>query len=396
MKRTPLQFTIILLIFFIFPHLTQADDFKNPKPVLLWEQGAPGAKGDADTDKPSIRVYRPAKEKANGTAVVICPGGGYGGLAISHEGTHVARWFRTFGVTAIVLKYRLGAKYHHPIPLQDVSRAIRFVRANAKKYGIKPNRIGVMGFSAGGHLASTVSTHFDAGDSKSKDLVNRESSRPDFSILCYPVISSKAGITHSGSMRNLLGTNPDPKLLASLSNETQVTKETPTTFIFHTAEDPVVKVENSLGYFAALMKNKVPAEMHIYQNGPHGVGLASGDPINSTWKGRLRDWMKGSGFLASIKRGAVKGKITVDGQPLSRGTIAFIPPHPKTEPTAWSYVSRGNYRIPLSRGAVASKVKVEVRDIDKEVVKPLYKNKPLVAEVMKGENVINFELKIIE
>ena len=399
MKTISYHLSILLLTLFALPIVAQADDFKNPEPVLLWEQGAPGAKGEADEDKPSIRVYRPAKEKANGTAVVICPGGGYGHLAISHEGTHVARWYRSFGVTAIVLKYRIAPKYHHPAPLQDVTRAIRYMRANAKKYDIKPDRIGVMGFSAGGHLASTVSTHYDAGDSKSADSVEQVSSRPDFSVLCYPVISSKDHITHKGSFRNLLGTKPDAKLLASLSNETQVTKETPTTFLFHTAEDKAVKVENSLNYFAALKKNNVPAEMHIYQNGAHGVGLGSGNPIVSTWKGRLRDWMKVSGLLATFERGAIKGKIMVDGKPLFRGTIAFIPPNPKTEPTAWSYVARGNYRIPMSRGAVVGRNKIEIRDIDGEIIHvilPLSRlHKP--SEVIKpNENFFNFKLEIAD
>lgn len=382
-----------LLVLFALPPAVQANDFKNPKPVLLWEEGAPGAKGKAEEDKPSIRVYRPAKEKANGTAVIICPGGGYGHLAITHEGSHVARWFRSFGVTAVVLKYRLGPKYHHPAPLQDVSRAIRYIRANAKKYGIQADRIGVMGFSAGGHLASTVSTHFDAGKSKSKDPVERVSSRPDFSVLCYPVISSKNEITHRGSMRNLLGKKPDTKLLALLSNETQVTKETPTTFLFHTAEDPGVKVENSLVYFAALRKNNVPAEMHIYQNGPHGVGMASGNPILSTWKKRLRDWMKASGLLSNVSRGSVKGRIMIDGKPLNHGTIAFIPPHPKTEPTAWSSVSRGYYNIPLLRGAVAGLNKIEVRDIDSEEIKVISKEKEITVEIKPRANVIPFDLK---
>ncbi len=246
----------------------------GPEPLKLWPDGAPGAVGNEPADFPELRVYLPAEDKATGAGIVICPGGGYGALAMDHEGHQVAKWLNTIGVAGFVLKYRLGRRYQHPAPLQDAQRAMRYVRAHAKEWKIDPHRLGIMGFSAGGHLASTVATHFDAGDPKSDDPIERESCRPDFAILCYPVISMTEPFGHSGSKRNLLGPNPDPKLAENLSNEKQVTADTPPTFIFHTGADTGVPVENSLAFYQALRKAKVPAEMHIYQEGPHGVGLA--------------------------------------------------------------------------------------------------------------------------
>lgn len=314
---------------------------QGPEPVLLWPEGAPGAVGTEDADQPSIRIYEPEGEKT-GTVVVVCPGGGYGALATDHEGHQVAKWFNSFGVTAAVLKYRLGPRYRHPAPLQDVSRAIRYMRAHAEELGTAADRVGVMGFSAGGHLASTVSTHFEAGDEASADPIERQSSRPDFAVLAYPVISFVADFSHRGSGRNLLGENPDPELRKSLSNDTQVTAETPPTFLFHTGEDKGVPVQNSLVYYRALVEHGVSAELHVYQNGPHGVGLAPGDPVLSTWKDRLRDWLQVNGFLGEHERAAVSGSVTIDGQPLRWGTIAFISEDPQL-PSAFAMISQGNY-----------------------------------------------------
>jgi acetyl esterase/lipase len=195
-------------------------------------------------------------------------------------------------VAAFVLRYRLGPRYHHPIELGDAQRALRFVRFHAADYGIESDKIGIWGFSAGGHLASTAGTHFDAGNASAADPIERLSSRPDFMILAYPVISFTTPYTHRGSLRNLLGDNPDPKLVASLSNETQVTPETPPAFLFHTNTDSGVPPENSVLFYLALRKAGVPAEMHIYERGEHGVGLAPSDPVLSTWPSRLADWMK--------------------------------------------------------------------------------------------------------
>lgn len=268
----------------------------SPQEILLWENGAPGALGQADTDKPTLTAYR-APRVANGTAIIVAPGGGYGALAIEHEGREWAYWYNAMGITAFVLKYRLGPRYHHPIELGDAQRAIRTVRARAAEFSVMPDRIGMMGFSAGGHLASTAATHFDAGKADLADPIERASSRPDFLILGYPVISFDPAITHAGSLRNLLGENPDPKLVENLSNDLQVTAQTPPTFIFHTTNDNGVPVENSVRFYLALRKAKVPVEMHLFENGPHGVGMALNDPSLSVWPSLLMNWLRGRGLL---------------------------------------------------------------------------------------------------
>jgi acetyl esterase/lipase len=272
-------------------------DAPAPKTELLWPKGAPGAIGSEERDKPSLAVYLPPAEKANGTAVVICPGGGYGFLAKDHEGKQPAEWLNSLGVAAFVLSYRISPRYHHPAPLQDAQRAIRTVRARAKEWNVDPNRIGIWGFSAGGHLASTAGTHFDDGDPKSEDPIDKVSCRPDFLILSYPVITFTDSAMHRGSRDNLIGKEPDPKLIEDLSNEKQVTAKTPPTFLFHTNEDNGVPPENSVLFYLALRKAKVPAELHIYEKGAHGVGLAPKDEVLSTWKERLGAWLKGRGLL---------------------------------------------------------------------------------------------------
>jgi acetyl esterase/lipase len=263
----------------------------------LWTGDAPGALGQEDRDIPTLSIYVAPQEKAAGTGVVVCPGGGYGSLAMDHEGKQIAEWLNGLGISAFVLKYRLGPRYHHPIPLNDVQRAIRTVRQRAKEYNVAANRVGVWGFSAGGHLASTAATHFDKGNPSAQDALDRLSSRPDFAVLAYPVISFTTEYVHKGSRRNLLGERYDEKLAASLSNETQVTPETPPTFLFHTNEDSSVPPENSVLFYLALRKAGVPAEMHIYEKGRHGVGLAPTDAILSSWAGRLADWFKTRGLL---------------------------------------------------------------------------------------------------
>jgi acetyl esterase/lipase len=260
----------------------------QPKTELLWPNGAPGAQGTADEDKPTLTYYAPKRAK-NGTAVVVCPGGGYRGLAMDHEGVQVATWLNSLGITAFVLKYRLGPKYHHPAEMNDVHKAIRTVRARAAEYGVVADKIGVLGFSAGGHLASTAATHFATEDGVS--------SRPDFAVLVYPVISFTTEYVHKGSRLNLLGENPSEADMRLMSNELQVTKDTPPTFLVHTSEDKGVPSENSILYYLALRKAGVPAEMHIYEKGPHGFGLGSLDAVLSTWPGRLADWMRGRGLL---------------------------------------------------------------------------------------------------
>ncbi len=228
--------------------------------ITLWPGGAPGAKGnDPDQDIPTLTAWRAKPEVATGAAVVICPGGGYGMLAMDHEGKQVAEWLNSLGVSAFVLKYRLGPRYHHPAMLQDASRAIRTVRASGPKWGVDPHRIAILGFSAGGHLASTAGTHFDAGKPDAADPVERVSSRPDRLILVYPVIALATPYGHSGSKKNLLGDEPSGELVRSLSNETQVTAATPPTFLTHTNEDIDVPAENSLFFVLALRQPRCPS-----------------------------------------------------------------------------------------------------------------------------------------
>jgi len=261
--------------------------------ITLWPDGAPGAIGKEPADIPTLTPYLP-KEKATGAAVIVCPGGGYNHLA-EHEGRPVAEWLSSIGITAFVLKSRHGPRYHHPAPMQDAARAIRFVRARAAEWQIDPKRIGVLGFSAGGHLASTIGTHFDSGQPNSSDPVEKVSSRPDVMILIYPVITM-GGFTHPGSRKQLLGGEPSAELVRLLSNEEQVTKQTPPTFLVHTANDEGVPVENSLRFADALRKMGVPFELHIYERGRHGFGLGGTDPVLSSWPGRCADWLRLQGF----------------------------------------------------------------------------------------------------
>lgn len=269
----------------------------QPETILLWPEAAPGAVGTEDADRPSLTIYLPSGGNRSRTGVVVCPGGGYGHLAMDHEGRQVAEFLNRHGVAAFVLKYRIAPRYHHPAPIQDAQRALRLVRSRAAEFGLAQDRIGIWGFSAGGHLASTAGTHFDSGNPSAADPVDRASCRPDFLILAYPVISFTTEFTHKGSRRNLLGEDPDPTLVESLSNEKQVTAETPPTFLFHTNEDTGVPPENSVLFYLALRKHAVPAEMHIYEPGRHGVGLAPDHPVLSSWGDRLIGWFHTRGLL---------------------------------------------------------------------------------------------------
>ena len=268
------------------------------KEFPLWPAGAPLAKGQAESDTPTLTPYYPAGGKTTGASIIVCPGGGYGALA-NHEGDHYARWLNELGITGFVLKYRLGsAGYRHPAMLLDAQRALRLVRANAPAWGLDSKRIGVMGSSAGGHLASTALTHYDAGVAASKDPDDRASCRPDIGILCYAVITM-GETTHQGSRQNLLGTNPPPDLAASLSNETQVTKDTPPCFLWSTSDDGSVDVRNSLQFAAALKANGVPFALHVFPHGPHGLGLGTRDPNpgqRHPWVTEAARWLKEVGF----------------------------------------------------------------------------------------------------
>lgn len=281
---TPLTLFLPLGFLFAQPPADLTHSTGTPT-IRLWEGAAPGALGNEDTDIPTLTWYAPAHATTD-AAIIVAPGGSYRNLASNHEGRQVANFLNAAGMNAFVLKYRLGPRYHHPVELGDAQRAIALVRSRAQEFGISPSRIGIMGFSAGGHLASSVSTHNDAAN------------RPDFAILVYPVISLTAPYTHQGSLHNLLGDTPDPALARELSSEFQVTANTPPTFLFSTSADKTVPAENSVAYYLALHKAGVPAELHIFQNGPHGVGLALADPALSVWPTLLLDWLRVRGLLS--------------------------------------------------------------------------------------------------
>jgi acetyl esterase/lipase len=270
----------------------------EPKTELLWPSGAPGALGAEGKDKPTLIIYLPEAEKANGCAIVVCPGGGYGGLAMGHEGHEIGKWLNSLGIAAFICDYRhRGKGYGHPAPLDDAQRAIRTVRARAKEFNVDPKRVGVLGFSAGGHLASTCATHFEDRLKGSSDSIDMQPNRPDFAVLCYPVIAFDADYTHKGSQHNLIGKDASKELVESLSNEKQVTKETPPTFLWHTTEDTAVPPENSVQFYLACVKHKVPAELHIYEKGPHGIGLGAKFPGADQWPKQLELWLGNRGML---------------------------------------------------------------------------------------------------
>ena len=270
----------------------------GPAPMLLWANGAPGALGDADDDKPTITAYIPASNPTK-TAVVIAPGGSYMHLSMVKEGSDVAAWLNARGVAAFVLKYRLGPKYHNPIELGDAQRAIRTVRADAAQYGVAPDHLGMWGFSAGGHLTASAGTMFDAGNAAAADVIEQQSSRPDFLILAYPVITMEDPYVHKGSRTYLLGDAPTQADIDAMSPELHVTPPTPPTFLFTTTDDHTVPVLNSVMFYSALVKAGVPAEMHIFQHGAHGSGLAPTNPQLRPWTELLIKWMRERGYAAA-------------------------------------------------------------------------------------------------
>jgi acetyl esterase/lipase len=274
----------------------------EPQRIPLWEHGAPGTPATKPENEPVLFAYRAEPQDAARSAVIVCPGGGYVHLAMDHEGKQIAEWFNNLGVSAFVLQYRNNSSGHrHPVPMMDGQRAIRTVRSRAAEWSLDPAKIGVMGFSAGGHLASTLATHFDAGHTDAEDPIDHVSSRPDFLILCYPVISMTESYMHRGSRENLLGKDADEALARNLSNESQVTAQTPPTFIFQTDADKSVPAENCVAFYLALRRAGVPAELHVYQDGKHGVGLARDLFGTSTWPDRLRDWMQAGGMTTQTR-----------------------------------------------------------------------------------------------
>lgn len=339
-----------------------SNGFAQPEKVLLWPEGAPGAHGETEDDQPFLDVWSAPKDRANGAAFVVCPGGGYGGLAVDHEGTQVAKWFNGLGVSAFVLHYRLGSKgYHYPIQLIDVQRAIRHVRANAEKYAIDPHRIGIIGFSAGGHLSSMAATLFDEKpEGATHDAIDQVSARPDVAAPTYPVISMSDGFAHGGSRKNLLGPRADDEALArSVSTHLRVTEKTPPTFLFQTDADTVVPAENAVQFYLACRQHGVLAELHVYQPGPHGVGLILGDPVLGTWGGHLRDWLRNQGFFQPAERAGVSGTLTVNGTSVSWGNIVFRSRDPDVA-VASARVMRGKFKLDAANGPVVGPVSLTV------------------------------------
>ena len=278
----------------------------EPTTFPLWPDGAiPYAQGAKEPgDIPAITIYPPPEGTKTGASVVICPGGGYAHLA-PHEAKPVADWLNSLGATGIVLRYRLAPAYKHPAMLVDVSRALRTVRARSDEWNLDPARVGVLGFSAGGHLASTVSTHFDTGDPNAPDPIDYHSSRPDVSILIYPVIDLETKAAHSGSRKNLFGADATPDLIRQFSNHLHVTPETPPTYLVHSFDDEAVPVENSLLYALALKEANVPFAMQVFEHGGHGYGMGGGqsgigpdeEPILNSWPAQCGLWLKRRGFL---------------------------------------------------------------------------------------------------
>jgi acetyl esterase/lipase len=275
----------------------------DPVDMPLWGDTIPGPTSKDPKNIPTLAAHPAPADKATGAAVVVCPGGGYSGRATDHEGKQIVEWLNARGIHAFVLKYRTAGESKitpplEPGPMLDVQRAIRTVRAKAKDWNVDPKRIGVWGFSAGGHLASTAATHFDAGKADATDPIEKVSCRPDFAILAYPVISMKEGVTHGGSRNNLLGNKPDPKLVEFYSNELQVTKDTPPTFLFHTVEDKAVLIKNSQLFEEALKKAGVEgSKLYVEDKGPHGIGLGQKMTPPSKWPTELEAWMKERGLL---------------------------------------------------------------------------------------------------
>lgn len=302
------KYVIVLAgLLFLFAMEVQSQSQK----LFLWPDKIPGAVNGPDywakpseegrciekISNPEMEVFLPEKEKATGAAVLILPGGGYRVVCVHHEGYDLARWLAERGIAGIVLKYRLPSdeimENKSVGPLQDAQEAMRVIRRNAIKWNIDPQKVGVMGFSAGGHLASTLSTHYDE---KVYEVKDNTSARPDFSILVYPVVTFDESFAHMGSRINLIGEKPDPEMIQHFSNELQVNQKTPPTFLVHSADDEAVPVSNSIRYFEALQKNKVPAEMHIYERGGHGYGMGEGGPENA-WPTALVQWMKAHNWV---------------------------------------------------------------------------------------------------
>lgn len=322
--------------------------------VLLWPDGAPGALGTEPKDQPRLTIHLPDKANATGTAIVVNPGGGYRGLAADHEGLQVARMLNANGIAAFVLRYRLRPDYEPSIALEDGKRAIRWVRHNAQDYGISEDRIGVLGFSAGGHLTTAVGTLYDTGNPEAKDPIDRESARPDFMVPVYAVVNRDLLKFEMGDWA---------------TTDTAVNAQTPPAFLVQTHEDTTVVATHSLRFYEALLNAGVPAEMHIYQFGPHGLGLAPGDPQFSQWPSQMVSWLRRNALLTDAHRTAVTGNVTLDGKPMYWGSVTFEPLDP-TLPVAFVQFARngGKFSIDAAHGPCPGLHKVVVYQIATDAV----------------------------
>ncbi len=392
MRPTAIAILLTLLGSICSPHWINATP---SDPVELWPNGAPGAKGEDEADTPVVRVYLPQESDQNSDAgVVIFPGGGYRVVAIDHEGVQVARRLNERGIAAFVVTYRLMPTYTPADALADAQRAIRFVRSNAAEFGISPDRIGALGFSAGGHLTSTVGTTSGPGDPDAEDPIERVHSRPDFIVPCYPVINGE-----------LLNRENNPYRATDL----QVTAETPPTFLFHTTEDTGVIPEHSIRFYQALQAYKIPSELHIFGQGPHGVGLAPGDPSTGAWFDLLVNWLRSSGFLTASERAMVSGTILVDAAAINRGWITFVPigPDASTRPVASAYITdrrKGAFSIDARHGPCPGPHRIEILRVANALERnPSVDDAVLLAGpgtdielttmIVPGENTINLELR---
>ncbi len=344
----PIPLLRSLLLSLVFTAFAGAE-LPDYKPMHLWPAGAPGAKGKEEKDKPNVTLYAPDKSKANGCAVIIAPGGGYHVHAIDHEGTQVAKALNARGITAFVFKYRLKSGGYQPgDALIDARRAVRFVRSKAKEFDISPTRIGMLGFSAGGHLAGAIGTDFDEGRADAEDAIERESCRPDFLVLCYPVISEELNKGYA-------------------STHVKVTAKTPPSFIWFTSEDNL-NPEHGILFYQALRKAKVEAELHLYARGPHGLGLAPGDVSVKQWPQQLHLWLRQGGRLTDAKRASVTGEVMIDGKPIHRGWVTLMP-EDETLPIASAYITEraaGKFTIDAANGPCPGKHRIIVNEVARQ------------------------------
>jgi acetyl esterase/lipase len=360
------RFTVAIMLSFVAAAPLIASD-AAPEPERIWPNRAPQAKADADTDTPAIYVY-PASGNPTGCGVIINPGGGYHVHAIDHEGAQVARFLNRRGVTAFVLRYRLKRDGYSPdVSLLDAQRAVRYVRHHAERFGVDRDRIGMLGFSAGGHLASRAGVTFDAGDPAADDAVERESCRPDFLVLCYPVTS--AALRKQGDY---------------VSTDTRVSPLTPPAFIWFTDEDPLNPM-HGVAFYTALRQAGVPAEIHVYSRGKHGLGLAPGDAQVGQWPGAMAQWMRAEGLLTAEPRVAVSGTVTIDGKPLNRGWVRLVPVRSNSRPIASAYLGHGDkgaFKIDAAHGPCAGPHRVIVIEEAKS-----FENAPTMADAVRHEPV---------